>query len=171
MGKTAFGLNIARNAAVEANVPIGVFSLEMSAMQLVQRLLCAESEIDSQRLRTGRLRENEWPKLSRFAGRLAESPIFIDDTAGLDILKLSARARRMSLEKDVGLIIVDYLQLMEAPKGFDNRQQEISYISRSLKALAKQLDVPVIALSQLSRAVEARPDKRPISPTCARAGP
>ncbi|MCB0315501.1 MAG: AAA family ATPase, partial [Calditrichaeota bacterium] len=109
MGKTAFGLNIARNAAVEANVPIGVFSLEMSAMQLVQRLLCAESEIDSQRLRTGRLRENEWPKLSRFAGRLAESPIFIDDTAGLDILKLSARARRMSLEKDVGLIIVDYL--------------------------------------------------------------
>lgn len=162
MGKTAFGLNIARNAAVEANVPIGVFSLEMSAMQLVQRLLCAESEIDSQRLRTGRLRENEWPKLSRFAGRLAESPIFIDDTAGLDILKLSARARRMSLEKDVGLIIVDYLQLMEAPKGFDNRQQEISYISRSLKALAKQLDVPVIALSQLSRAVEARPDKRPM---------
>lgn len=162
MGKTAFVLNIARNAAVETNVPIGVFSLEMSDMQLVQRLLCAESMVDSQRLRTGHLRENEWPKLSRCAGRLADAPIYIDDTAGLDILKLSARARRMSLERNIGLIIVDYMQLMEAPKGFDNRQQEISYISRSLKSLAKQLNVPIIALSQLSRAVEARPDRRPM---------
>lgn len=162
MGKTAFGLNIARNAAVEGNVPIGLFSLEMSDMQLVQRLLCAEAMVDSQRLRTGHLRENEWPKLSRCAGRLADAPIYIDDSAGLDILKLSARARRMALERNVGLFIVDYMQLMEAPKGFDNRQQEISYISRSLKSLAKQLNVPIIALSQLSRAVEARPDRRPM---------
>lgn len=162
MGKTAFCLNLARNAAVEGGFGIGIFSLEMSSMQLVQRLLCAEAEIDSQRLRTGRLREDEWPKLSRKAGMLAESPIFIDDTAGLDVLKLSARARRMVLEQNVGLIIVDYMQLMEAPKGFDNRQQEISFISRSLKGLAKQLDIPVISLSQLSRAVESRPDKRPM---------
>lgn len=162
MGKTAFCLNLARNAAIEGGFGIGIFSLEMSAMQLVQRMLCAEAEIDSQRLRTGRLREDEWPKLSRKAGVLAESPIFIDDTAGLDVLKLSARARRMVLEQNVGCIIVDYMQLMEAPKGFDNRQQEISFISRSLKGLAKQLDVPVISLSQLSRAVESRPDKRPM---------
>lgn len=162
MGKTAFGLNIARNAAVEGGVPIGIFSLEMSDMQLVQRLLCAEAMVDSQKLRTGKLADKEWPKLSRCAGRLADSPIYIDDTAGLDILKLSARARRMALERNIGLFIVDYMQLMEAPKGFDNRQQEISYISRSLKSLAKQLNVPIIALSQLSRAVEARPDRRPM---------
>ncbi|RMH80148.1 MAG: replicative DNA helicase [Calditrichaeota bacterium] len=163
MGKTAFALNIARNAAVEKGIPVGIFSLEMSDMQLAQRLLCAEAMVDSQRLRTGKLKESEWPKLSRCAGRLAEAPIYIDDTAGLDIVKLSARARRMALECNVGLIIVDYMQLMEAPKsGFDSRQQEISYISRSLKSLAKQLNVPIIALSQLSRAVEARPDKRPM---------
>ncbi len=162
MGKTAFGLNIARNAAVEHGIGVGIFSLEMSDMQLVQRLLCCESMVDSQRLRTGHLRENEWPKLSRCAGRLAEAPIYIDDTAGLDIVKLSARARRMALERKLGLLIVDYMQLMDAPKGFDNRQQEISHISRSLKMLAKQLNVPIIALSQLSRAVENRPDKRPM---------
>ncbi len=162
MGKTALALNIARNAAVEGKVPVGIFSLEMSDMQLVQRFLCAEAMVDSQRLRTGHVRENEWPKLSRSAGRLADSPIYIDDTAGLDIIKLSARARRMALERNIGLLIVDYMQLMEAPKGFDSRQQEISFISRSLKSLAKQLSVPVIALSQLSRAVENRPDKRPM---------
>lgn len=162
MGKTAFCLNIARNAAVESKTGVGIFSMEMSDMQLVQRFLCCESQVDSQRLRTGHLRDNEWPKLSRCAGRLAEAPIFIDDTPGLDILKLSARARRMVLEKNIGMFIVDYMQLMEAPRGFDNRQQEISYISRSLKGLAKQLNVPIIALSQLSRAVEARPDKRPM---------
>ena len=161
MGKTALALNFARNAAVEFNIPVGIFSLEMSDQQLVQRLLCAEAMVDSQKLRTGRLRDNEWPKLSRYAGRLAEAPIYIDDTPALDIIKLSARARRMSLEKDIGMIIIDYLQLMEAPKGFDNRQQEIAYISRSLKGLAKQLNIPVLALSQLSRAVENRPDKRP----------
>jgi len=161
MGKTAFALNIARNAAVEYNIPVGFFSLEMSDQQLVQRLLCSEAMVDSQRLRTGRLREREWPKLSRFAGRLAEAPIYIDDTPGLDMIKLSARARRMALERNIGMIVVDYLQLMETHKRMDNRQQEIANISRSLKSLAKQLNIPIIALSQLSRAVEARPDKRP----------
>jgi replicative DNA helicase len=161
MGKTAFALNLARNAGVEYNIPVGFFSLEMSDMQLAQRLLCSEVLVDSQRLRTGKLREKEWPKLSRFVGKLAEAPLFIDDTPALDIIKLSARARRMCLERDIGLIIVDYMQLMEGPKGMDNRQQEIAFISRSLKTLSKQLKIPIIALSQLSRAVEARPDKKP----------
>jgi len=161
MGKTAFALNLARNAGVEYNIPVGFFSLEMSDMQLAQRLLCSEVLVDSQRLRTGRLREKEWPKLSRFVGKLAEAPLYIDDTPALDIIKLSARARRMCLERDIGLIIVDYMQLMEGPKGMDNRQQEIAFISRSLKTLSKQLKIPIIALSQLSRAVEARPDKKP----------
>ncbi|RMF59687.1 MAG: replicative DNA helicase [Calditrichaeota bacterium] len=161
MGKTAFALNIARNAAAEG-YGVGIFSLEMSDLQLVQRFLCAEAMVDSQRLRTGHMRENEWKKLSKGAGKLAELGIYIDDTAGLDIVKLSARARRMALEKNIGLLIVDYMQLMEAPRGFESRQQEITYISRSLKSLAKQLNVPIIALSQLSRAVEGRPDKRPM---------
>ncbi len=161
MGKTAFALNLARNAAVDHNVPIGFFSLEMSNQQLVQRLLCMESEVDSQRLRTGRLKESEWPKLSRRIGRLVEAPIYIDDTPSMNIMKLRARARRMVTEKKVGFIIVDYLQLMEGPKGIESRQQEISYISRSLKTLSKELQVPILALSQLSRAVEARTDRRP----------
>lgn len=161
MGKTAFALNLARNAGVEYNIPVGFFSLEMSDMQLAQRLLCSEVLVDSQRLRTGRLREKEWPKLSKFVGKLAEAPLYIDDTPALDIIKLSARARRMCLERDIGCIIVDYMQLMEGPRGMDNRQQEIAFISRSLKTLAKQLNIPIIALSQLSRAVEARPGNRP----------
>jgi replicative DNA helicase len=161
MGKTAFALNLARNAGVDYETPVGFFSLEMSDMQLAQRLLCTEVLVDSQRLRTGRLREKEWPKLSRFVGKLAEAPLYIDDTPALDIIKLSARSRRMCLERDIGLIIVDYMQLMEGPKGMDNRQQEIAFISRSLKTLAKQLNIPIIALSQLSRAVEARPGNRP----------
>ncbi len=161
MGKTAFALNIARNAAVEHNVPVGFFSLEMSNQQLVQRLLCMEAEVDSQRLRTGQLHESEWPKLSRRIGRLVEAPIYIDDTPAMDVLKLRARARRMAAERHVGLIIVDYMQLMEGPKGMESRQQEISYISRSLKTLAKELEIPIIALSQLSRAVESRTDRRP----------
>lgn len=161
MGKTAFALNLARNAAVEHDIPVGFFSLEMSNHQLVQRLLCAEAEVDSQRLRTGRLSEAEWPKLSRRIGRLVEAPIYIDDTPSIDILKLRARARRMAAEKKVGMIIVDYLQLMETPQTMESRQQEISYISRSLKTLSKELEIPVLALSQLSRAVEARTDRRP----------
>lgn len=161
MGKTAFALNLARNAGVEYDMPVGFFSLEMSDMQLAQRLLCSEVMVDSQRLRTGKLREKEWPKLSRFVGKLAEAPLFIDDTPALDIIKLSARARRMCLERDIKLIIVDYMQLMEGPRGVDNRQQEIAFISRSLKTLAKQLNIPIIALSQLSRAVESRENKKP----------
>jgi replicative DNA helicase len=161
MGKTAFALNLARNAAVDHNIPVGFFSLEMSNQQLVQRLLCAESEIDSQRLRTGRLSESEWPKLSRRIGRLVEAPFFVDDTPAMDIMKLRARARRMAAEKKIGLLVIDYMQLMEAPKGMESRQQEISYISRSLKTLAKELQIPVVALSQLSRAVESRTDRRP----------
>ena len=161
MGKTAFALNLARNAAVDHNVPVGFFSLEMSNQQLVQRLLCAEAEVDAQRLRTGRLKESEWPKLSRRIGRLVEAPIYIDDTPALDIMKLRARARRMATEKKIGMVVVDYMQLMDAPRGIESRQQEISYISRSLKTLAKELKIPVIALSQLSRAVEMREWKRP----------
>ncbi len=161
MGKTAFALNLARNAAVEEGVGVGIFSLEMSDMQLVQRLLCAEGLINLQNLRTGRLTEKEWTRLPQAAGVLAEAPIYIDDTPALDMNRLTARARRMVMEKGVGFIIIDYLQLMEAPRGFHSRQEEISYISRSLKGLAKNLNVPVLALSQLSRAVEARPDKRP----------
>jgi len=160
MGKTAFALNLARNAAVDHNIPVGFFSLEMSSLQLVQRLLCSEAEVDSQRLRTGRLTEKEWPQLSRRIGRLVEAPIYVDDTPAMDIMKLRARARRMAAEKNIGMIIIDYLQLMEAPK-MESRQQEISFISRSLKTLAKELQIPVLALSQLSRAVESRTDRRP----------
>ncbi|GAB4329312.1 MAG: replicative DNA helicase [Calditrichia bacterium] len=160
MGKTAFALNLARNAAVEHGYGVGIFSLEMSNQQLVQRLLCQEAEIDQQKLRTGRLSEDEWPKLSRRIGRLVEAPIYIDDTPSIDVLKLRARARRMAAERGVQMIIVDYLQLMESPR-MESRQQEISYISRSLKTLAKELNIPILALSQLSRAVEARTDRRP----------
>jgi replicative DNA helicase len=161
MGKTAFALNLARNAAVDHHVPVGYFSLEMSDLQLSQRIICSETGIDSKRLRTGKLKESEWPKLSRNVGRLVESPLYIDDTPGIDIMRLRARARRMAAEKKVGMIIIDYLQLMEAPRGIESRQQEITYISRSLKTLAKELNIPVIALSQLSRAVESREWKRP----------
>ncbi len=161
MGKTAFALNLAKNAATMENVGVGIFSLEMSDMQLVQRLLCSVGMINLQNLRTGHLTEKEWQRLPNAAAVLEEAPIYIDDTPALDMNRLTARARRMVIEKGVGLIIVDYLQLMEAPRGFNSRQEEISYISRSLKGLAKNLNVPVIALSQLSRAVESRPDKRP----------
>lgn len=161
MGKTAFALNMARNASVKYNVPIGFFSLEMGNQQLVQRLLSAESQIDAHRLRTGQLKEAEWPQLTRRIGKLVSSPIYIDDTPAMDIMKLRARARRMAAEREVKMIVVDYLQLMEAPRGFESRQQEISFISRSLKNLAKELQIPILALSQLSRAVESRTDRRP----------
>ena len=166
MGKTAFSLAIARNAALHPEKPAGVayFSLEMSAQQLAQRLLTSEARVDAQRARTGRLHDDDWPKLARAAGRLSASNIFIDDTAGLGILELRAKCRRLKAEHDIGLVIVDYLQLMHgtAATQSGNREQEIAQISRSLKGLAKELDVPVIALSQLSRAVETRGgDKRP----------
>lgn len=161
-GKTALVLSLARNASVIHNVPVGVFSLEMSTQQLVMRLICAEARVDAHHVRTGRLPEDEWRKLSTSVGRLYKAKMFIDDTPALGILELRAKARRLKAEHNAGLIIVDYLQLMQGPKNAQNREQEISMISRSLKALAKEINVPVIALSQLNRAVEARGDKRPL---------
>jgi replicative DNA helicase len=163
-GKTAFALSLAANATTHRSKPttIGIFSLEMSTRQLVMRLLCAEARVDAHAVRTGRLPEDDWKRLSLGAGRLAKANIFIDDTAGLGILELRAKARRLKAEHNVGLIIIDYLQLMQGPKNAENREKDISGISRSLKGLAKELDIPVIALSQLSRAVEGRTDKRPI---------
>jgi len=163
MGKTALSLNIARNIAVDSRKPVGFFSLEMSERQLALRLLCAEARVDAHSLRTGHLSEDELQKLSTCAGKLTEAPIYIDDTPGMGILELRAKARRLKKEKDVGIIIVDYLQLMQGPRNVESRQQEISMISRSMKNLAKELDVPVLALSQLSRAVETRGgDRRPM---------
>jgi len=166
MGKTALTLAMARNAALHREHPAGVviFSLEMSAGQLAQRLLTSEARVDAQSARTGRLNDDDWPRLAKAAGRLSEAPIYIDDTAGMTVLELRAKCRRLKAEHDIGLIIVDYLQLMHgsAQNKNSNREQEIAHISRSLKGLAKELDVPVIALSQLSRAVETRGgDKRP----------
>ncbi len=163
-GKTAFALSLAANAALHRSKPttVGIFSLEMSIQQLIMRLLCAEARVDAHAVRTGRLPEDDWKRLSLGAGRLARAPLFIDDTAGLGILELRAKARRLKAEHNVGLIVVDYLQLMQGPRNAENREKEISAISRSLKGLAKELDIPVVALSQLSRAVEGRTDKRPI---------
>jgi replicative DNA helicase len=163
MGKTAFSLNIARTVAVEGKTPVGFFSLEMSERQLAVRLLCAEAKVDAHAVRTGHLADDQWQKLSMCVGVLTEAPIYIDDTPGIGVLELRAKARRLKKEKDVGLIVIDYLQLMSGPRNVESRQQEISVISRSLKALAKELDVPVVALSQLSRAVEVRGgEKRPM---------
>ena len=166
MGKTAFSLACARNAAMHPQLSTGVaiFSLEMGSHQLAQRLLTSEARVDAQSARTGRLRDEDWPRLARAAGNLSAAPIFIDDTPGLSILELRAKCRRLKAEHDIGLVIVDYLQLMHGSSSSrsNNREQEIAQISRSLKSLAKELDVPVIALSQLSRAVESRGgDKRP----------
>lgn len=161
-GKTAFCLNVACHAAVRHGIGVGIFSLEMSKEQLGLRMLCSEAHINSQRLRTGSLAEDDWPRLSRALSRLAEAPVFIDDTANISLLELRAKARRLKAEHNVGLIIVDYLQLIQARSRPENRQQEVSEISRSLKALARELEVPILALSQLSRAVEQRQDKRPV---------
>jgi len=163
MGKTAFCLNVAAHAAIDKEKAVAVFSLEMSKEQLVLRMLCSEARVDAHRLRTGYLSESDWPKLTLAAGRLSEAPIFIDDTAAISVLEMRAKARRLKAEHGLELIIVDYLQLMRGRGRDDNREQEISNISRSLKALAKELQVPVIALSQLNRAVETRgKDKRPM---------
>ena len=161
MGKTALALSVMRNAAIDFKVPVGMFSLEMANHQLAQRLLCAEGRVDSHLVRTGKLPKNQWKNLSHAVGSLAEAEIYLDDTPAITVLELRAKARRLKSEKNLGLIIVDYLQLMQGPRNIESRQQEISNISRSLKALAKELDVPVIALSQLSRAVEQRSDHRP----------
>jgi replicative DNA helicase len=163
MGKTAFVLNVAQHVAVEHKVPVAIFSLEMSKEQLVQRMLCAQAEIDANRLRTGFLQNNDWQKLARAMGYLGEAPIFIDDSAVVTSLEIRAKCRRLKAEhKQLGMVIIDYIQLMQGRKATDNRVQEVSEISRSLKTLARELEVPVIALSQLSRAVEARQNKRPM---------
>ena len=163
MGKTAFALNIATNAAVRANVPVAVFSLEMSKEQLVNRVLCSEAMVDSNKVRTGKLEENDWTKLAGAIGPLSEAEIYIDDTPGINITEIRAKCRKLKLEKNIGMVVIDYLQLIQGTnKRNGSREQEISEISRSLKILAKELDVPVIALSQLSRAAEQRPDHRPM---------
>ena len=161
MGKTALAMNIVQHAAMIDKVPVAVFSLEMSVESLALRMLCSLGPIDSQRIRTGRLLDSDWPKLTRATGMLSEAPIFIDDTPGLTVLEMRAKARRLKSEHDLGLIVVDYLQLMQGKSTAENRAQEISDISRSLKAMAKELDVPVLALSQLNRSLENRTDKRP----------
>ena len=161
MGKTALALSMLRNAALDANIGVGMFSLEMANHQLAMRLLCAEARVDSHYVRTGKLPSKLWKNLGISAGDLENAPIYLDDTPALNILELRAKARRLKAEHDIGMIVVDYLQLMQGPRGVESRQQEISVISRSLKALAKELNIPVIALSQLSRAVEQRSDKQP----------
>jgi replicative DNA helicase len=162
MGKTSLCLNIAEHIAVNEKIPVGVFSLEMSRDQLVQRLLASCSKIPAHRFRTGFINEGEWMNLITAAGVLTEAPIFIDDTPAASIMEIRAKSRRLKAEQNIGLLIIDYLQLARGFAQSENRQQEISSISRSLKALAKELSIPVIALSQLSRAVEGRDDKRPV---------
>lgn len=162
MGKTAFALNIAQHIAINVKEPVAIFSLEMSKEQLAMRMLCAESGVDSAAVRKGFIHKQDWSRLTNAAGRLAEAPIFIDDASAITVLELRAKARRLKMERGgIGLVIVDYLQLMRSWGNFERREQEISEISRSLKALAKELKVPVIALSQLNRAVETRGGGKP----------
>ncbi|NHZ86546.1 MAG: replicative DNA helicase [Planctomycetia bacterium] len=156
MGKTALALTIARNAAVDNKHGVGIFSLEMANQELAMRMLCSEARVNSHLVRTGHLPQKQWKNLSIHVGVLAEAPIYIDDSAAITVLEVRSKARRLMAEHDIELIIVDYLQLMQGPRNVENRQQEISVITRSLKALAKELNLPVIALSQLSRAVESR---------------
>ncbi|XCH79079.1 MAG: replicative DNA helicase [Candidatus Dehalobacter alkaniphilus] len=162
MGKTALVLNMAQNAAVKSKVPVALFSLEMSKEQLVQRILCSEAMVDQQRVRTGELLDSDWPKLTQAVGPLSEAPMFIDDTVGISLAELRSKARRLKMEQGLGLIIIDYLQLMTVGKKVESRQQEVAQISRGLKGVARELSVPVIALSQLNRGVEQRQDKRPL---------
>ena len=161
MGKSALALGIAEYAGVTEKVPTAIFSLEMSKEQLVQRLLCSHAKGDAHKVRTGYLATSDWPRLTAAAGKLSEAPIFIDDTPAISVMELRAKARRLKAHHDIQLIILDYMQLMRGSMGAESRQQEISEISRSLKALARELSVPVIAISQLSRAVESRTDHRP----------
>jgi len=161
MGKTSFCLNIAQNSGVKYGKTVAVFSLEMSKEQLVQRMLCAEARVDQSKVRTGYVTEEEWRRLSVALAPLAEAKIYLDDTPGITVLEMRAKARRLKAEKGLDLIVIDYIQLMQGNRRSENRQQEISEISRSLKALARELEVPVLALSQLSRAVEQSSDKRP----------
>ena len=162
MGKTAFALSIGLNVALRSKQTVGIFNLEMSAVQLVTRMLCSEARVDMSRVRNGQLSERDFQRLADTAGKLSEAKMFIDDNADLNIMELRARCRRLMAEHGLGLVIIDYLQLMGSGSGNENRQQEISTISRGLKLLARELDVPVMVLSQLSRAVESRPNKRPM---------
>ncbi len=163
MGKSAFALNIATNAAVRSNTPVVIFSLEMSKEQMVSRILCSEAMVDSNKVRTGKLEDDDWNKLAGCIGTLSDSEIYIDDTPGISVTEIRAKCRKLKLEKNIGLVVIDYLQLIQGTnKRGGTREQEISEISRSLKILAKEINVPVIALSQLSRAVEQRPDHRPM---------
>ncbi len=162
MGKTTLAMNIAENAAIKHNVPVAIFSMEMSALQLVMRLFSSLGQIDQTRLRTGNLDELDWPKLTSAMNLLHKSHLFIDETPALSPSELRARARRLKREHNIGMIVVDYLQLMSVPGSKENRATEIAEISRSLKAIAKELHLPVIAVSQLNRALEQRPNKRPV---------
>lgn len=162
MGKTAFALNLAANMAIRESVPTAIFSLEMSKEQLVQRMLCVESRVDGSRLRKGFLTDDDWPRLTSAASVLSEAPIFIDDTPSLSAFELRAKCRRLSKMHNLGLVVVDYLQLMRSKGKVESREREIADISMSLKALAKELNIPVLALSQLNRSLESRQDKRPV---------
>jgi replicative DNA helicase len=162
VGKTAFCLGIAAHAAMQANVPVLFFSLEMGHLEITQRLLSAESQVNASRMRNGRLHDTDWPKISHAIGRLAEAPIFIDDNPNLTVMDIRAKARRLKSKEGLGLVIVDYIQLMTGRNTAENRQVEVSEISRGLKILARELEVPVIGLSQLSRTLETRADKRPM---------
>ena len=164
MGKTAFALNIVANAALRGNTPVAIFSLEMSKDQLVNRILCSEAMVDSNKVRTGKVEEDDWIKLAGAIGPLSEAEIYIDDTPGISVMEIRTKCRKLKMEKNIGLVVIDYLQLVQGSnrRSSGSREQEISEISRSLKILAKELNVPVIALSQLSRAVEQRPDHRPM---------
>lgn len=161
MGKSAFVTNIAEYVAITEKIPTAIFSLEMSKEQLTQRMLCSQARVNAHKVRTGFLAQSDWPNLTKAASKLSEAPLYIDDTPGISILELRAKARRMKTQFDIQLLIVDYLQLMRADTHAENRQQEVSTISRSLKALAREINVPIIAVSQLSRAVESRTDHRP----------
>ena len=163
MGKSAFALNIASYAAVKTNVPVVIFSLEMSKEQMVNRILASEAMVDSNKIRTGKIEDEDWAKIAEATGILSEAPIYIDDTPGISMTEIRAKCRKLKMEKNIGLVVIDYLQLIAGnSKRAGSREQEISEISRSLKILAKELNVPVIALSQLSRAPEQRPDHRPM---------
>ena len=162
MGKTSFAMNIAENAAVGHKLPVAIFSMEMPGEQLAMRMMSSLGRINAHRVRTGKLEDDDWPRLTSAIGMLADAPLFIDDTPALSPMELRARARRLKREHGLGLIVIDYLQLMQSPDANENRATEISSITRSLKGLAKELNVPIIALSQLNRSLEQRPNKRPV---------
>ena len=163
MGKSAFGLCVAANLAVRHGVPVAIFTLEMSKAEVTQRLMCSEAKVESQRLRSGRLAPEDWPRLTAACDKLAKAPIYVDDTGSVTMMEIRSKARRLkSKQQDLGLVIVDYMQLMTSGMSAENRVQEVSQISRNLKLLARDLDLPILAMSQLSRAVEQRHDKRPI---------